>query len=253
MIHEGPLLEYAGRDLALLQWAAAARHGSSSSWRRRLFLPHPTDPWLQLAVLPVVLVALCGALAAHRDARRQDADPARAATPRHRGASGAARRRRVARGGSHERTLAWAVVALGLAVVVVRRRSVAVALVTAQALLLAGVAFAEAENADDATAALALAVRGVALAALFLVIVSRTREPRPVRAGVTPFARAGLAIGLALALTWLVPSIGLESGQSERAMLALVAFGAAVVATRRATLHQLLGIVLVENGIVLGR
>ena len=26
MIHEGPLLEYAGRDLAFLQWAAAARH-----------------------------------------------------------------------------------------------------------------------------------------------------------------------------------------------------------------------------------
>ena len=26
MIHEGPLLEYAGRDLAYLQWASAARH-----------------------------------------------------------------------------------------------------------------------------------------------------------------------------------------------------------------------------------
>ena len=26
MVHEGPLLEYAGRDLAYLQWAAAARH-----------------------------------------------------------------------------------------------------------------------------------------------------------------------------------------------------------------------------------
>ena len=35
-------------------------------------------------------------------------------------------------------TLAWALVALGLTVVVVRRRSVAVGLVTAQALLLAG-------------------------------------------------------------------------------------------------------------------
>ena len=79
-------------------------------------------------------------------------------------------------------TLAWALVALGLAVVVVRRRSVAVGLVTAQALLLAGVAMAEAESADDLGAALALAVRGVALAALFLFIVSRTREPRPVRA-----------------------------------------------------------------------
>ena len=149
-------------------------------------------------------------------------------------------------------TFAWALVALGLAVVVVRRRSVAVGLVTAQALLLAGVATAEAEGADDVAAATALAVRGVALAALFLVIVSRTREPRPVRAGVTPFARAGLAILLALAFMWLVPPVGLETEQAERAMLALVAFGAAVVATRRATLHQLLGIVMVENGLVVG-
>lgn len=149
-------------------------------------------------------------------------------------------------------TLAWTLVALGLAVVVVRRRSVAVGLVTAQALLLAGVATADAERLDDVAAALALAVRGIALAALFLAIVARTREPRPVRAGVAPLARAGVAVGLALAFIWLVPSIGLESDQSERAMLALVAFGAVVVATRRATLHQLLGIVLVENGLVLG-
>jgi hydrogenase-4 membrane subunit HyfE len=149
-------------------------------------------------------------------------------------------------------TFAWALVALGLAVVVVRRRSVAVGLVTAQALLLAGVATAEAEGADDVAAATALAVRGVALAALFLVIVARTREPRPVRAGVAPFARAGLAILLALAFMWLVPAVGLETEQAERAMLALVAFGAAVVATRRATLHQLLGIVMVENGLVVG-
>ncbi len=46
-------------------------------------------------------------------------------------------------------TLAWAVVALGLAVVVVRRRSVAVGLVTAQAFVLAGVALGEAGSADD--------------------------------------------------------------------------------------------------------
>lgn len=149
-------------------------------------------------------------------------------------------------------TLAWAVVALGLGVVVVRRRSAAVGFVTAQALVLAGVAAAEASSADDVAAAFTLAVRGIALAVLFLAIVARTREPRPVRAGTSPLARAGLAVGVALAFTWLVPPIGLESGQSERAMLALVAFGAAVVATRRATLHQLLGIVMVENGLVLG-
>ncbi len=63
MIHEGPLLEYAGRDLALLQWAAAARHWLVLVLGAQIFLPHATDPRVQLALLPVLLVVLCGALA----------------------------------------------------------------------------------------------------------------------------------------------------------------------------------------------
>ena len=42
--------------------------------------------------------------------------------------------------------LIWTLVALGLAVLVVRRRSLAVALVTAQALVLVGFALVEADN-----------------------------------------------------------------------------------------------------------
>ena len=63
MIHEGPLLEYGGRDLAMLQWAAAARHWLVLVLGAQIFLPHPTDPWLQLLLLPLVLIVLCGALA----------------------------------------------------------------------------------------------------------------------------------------------------------------------------------------------
>jgi formate hydrogenlyase subunit 4 len=63
MIHEGPLLEYAGRDLAYLQWAAAARHWLVLVLAIQVFLPHSESVWLQLAVLPVALVALCAALA----------------------------------------------------------------------------------------------------------------------------------------------------------------------------------------------
>jgi formate hydrogenlyase subunit 4 len=63
MIHEGPLLEYAGRDLALLQWAAAVRHWLVLVLASQIFLPHAGRVWLQLALLPVVLVVLCGALA----------------------------------------------------------------------------------------------------------------------------------------------------------------------------------------------
>jgi formate hydrogenlyase subunit 4 len=63
MIHEGPLLEYAGRDLAFLQWAAAARHWLVLVLAAQVFLPHPDGTAGQLASLPLVLVVLCAALA----------------------------------------------------------------------------------------------------------------------------------------------------------------------------------------------
>lgn len=63
MIHEGPLLEYAGRDLAYLQWAAAARHWLVLVLAAQVFLPHAESVWWQLASLPVALVVLCAALA----------------------------------------------------------------------------------------------------------------------------------------------------------------------------------------------
>jgi hydrogenase-4 membrane subunit HyfE len=142
--------------------------------------------------------------------------------------------------------LVWLLVALGLGVVVVRRRSLAVALVTAQALILAVYA-----THKDAGAAVALGIRALALAAVLLLVIARTREPRPVRAGIAPLGRGGLAVTFALTLTWLVPTLGLESHNAERGVLALVAFGIVAAATRQATLFQVLGIVLVENGIAL--
>ncbi|MGZ4239892.1 MAG: hypothetical protein ACXVH1_30175 [Solirubrobacteraceae bacterium] len=148
-------------------------------------------------------------------------------------------------------TLAWLIVALGLAVISVRRRSVAVALLTTQALVLAGVAVTGASRGSDLLAAGALAARALGLAALFLLLVKRTREPRPVRARVVPMVRVGIAVAFTLALIWLVPAMGLDSRTSERSALALVAFGLATAATRRATLFQVMAIVMVENGLAL--
>jgi hydrogenase-4 component E len=143
----------------------------------------------------------------------------------------------------------WTLVAMGLVVVTVRRRSVAVGFLTAQALVLVGVALKQATSGADVAAAVVLAARAVALAALFYALVARTRESRPVRASVAPLARAGAAVTLALVLTWLVPTIGLASRNAERGVIALVAFGMATVAVRRATLFQIMGVVLVENGL----
>ena len=63
MIHEGPLLEYAGRDLALLEWSAAARHWIFIVLGAELFLPHWGGFVEQLAWLVAGVAVLCVALA----------------------------------------------------------------------------------------------------------------------------------------------------------------------------------------------
>lgn len=63
MVHEGPLLEYAGRDQALLQWTAAARHWIMLVLVAELALPHPGPFAVQLAWLAGWLVALAVLLA----------------------------------------------------------------------------------------------------------------------------------------------------------------------------------------------
>ena len=63
MIHEGPLLEYAGRDLALLQWSAAARHWIVLVLAAELYLPHWGGFGAQLVCAAVGVALLCAALA----------------------------------------------------------------------------------------------------------------------------------------------------------------------------------------------
>jgi formate hydrogenlyase subunit 4 len=62
MIHEGPLLEYGGRDLALLQWAAGARHWVMLVLGAELFLPHSGDFAESLGLLLGGVAFLCGSL-----------------------------------------------------------------------------------------------------------------------------------------------------------------------------------------------
>ena len=63
MIHEGPLLEYAGRDLAYLHWAAAARHWVMLVLAGELFLPHGGGFAARLAWLAGGVALLCVGLA----------------------------------------------------------------------------------------------------------------------------------------------------------------------------------------------
>jgi len=63
MVHEGPLLEYAGRDLAMLQWAAAARHWLMLVLAVNFFVPMPATVPLNLLTLAVGVAGLCALVA----------------------------------------------------------------------------------------------------------------------------------------------------------------------------------------------
>jgi formate hydrogenlyase subunit 4 len=63
MIHEGPLLEYAGRDLALLQWASAARHWVFLVLGAELYLPHGLGFTGSVGLLVAGVAVLCCTLA----------------------------------------------------------------------------------------------------------------------------------------------------------------------------------------------
>ena len=139
-------------------------------------------------------------------------------------------------------------VALGLGVVVVRRRSVAVALVSVQASGYCRRRRGGVERRRGGDRSRAGGTRSRPRRAT--AVRRRAHARTAARARAVPLARAGLAVALALTLIWLVPPVGLESSDAERAALALVAFGL-IAATRRATLLQVVGIVLVENALAL--
>lgn len=147
----------------------------------------------------------------------------------------------------------WAAVALGLATVVVRRRSVAIALVAAQSLLISSIALslAPGRSPEFLVAALVLVVKTVLLSALLSVAVLRTREARPVRAGVDPLVRMGIALAAVLAANVLIPPLPNLDPTAHQSSLAVICAGLATVVLRRATIVQLVGLLVAENGVAL--
>ena len=63
MVHEGPTLEYAGRDLALLHWAAAARTWALLVFAAEVLVPHPGSFAVQLLWLAGWMVVFAVMLA----------------------------------------------------------------------------------------------------------------------------------------------------------------------------------------------
>jgi hydrogenase-4 component E len=147
--------------------------------------------------------------------------------------------------------VAWSCVGCALAVVFVRRRSTAIAFVTLQSLLLAGAAFAGApgRSPEFLVASSALLLKALAVGALLIWSVRRTREPQPIVNDVSAIIRLSLAVIVALVAAATVPGFASGAPSAEHAAIALVAIGITITALRRATLLQALGLLVAENGV----
>ena len=148
---------------------------------------------------------------------------------------------------------AWAMVALGLLVVFVRRRSYAIALVALQAFVLAAgaISIAPQRSVEFLVASLLLLARALVPCALFAFSVLKTRESAPVRSRISPLTRTILVLVLVLVVAMLVPSLGLTTRAAEQASVGLLVIGAATIVSRRPTIFHLLGLLMAENGIAL--
>jgi hydrogenase-4 component E len=145
------------------------------------------------------------------------------------------------------------VLVLGLGVVVVRRRSFAIALVAAQsaALGLGALELAGERSSEFLVASLVLVVKAVAVPALLVAVLRRTRERRLVAAAAGPLVRLAGAAAVALVAVALLPPLGTGGAHAEKTAVALVLVGVTVVIARRPALFQLLGLIVAENGISL--
>ncbi len=148
-------------------------------------------------------------------------------------------------------TVVAILVALALGVIVVRRRSLATVVVAVQSLLLgiAAIAASEGYSSELVIAGVALIVRAGTLPALLTFARHRTPEPHFVAAAAPAALRLVIAVVIALAAIALAPPLGLGDRAAEQGAIALVVLGIAIVALRRPTLFQALGLLVAENGV----
>jgi hydrogenase-4 component E len=145
----------------------------------------------------------------------------------------------------------WLLIALALAVIVVRRRSTAIVVVATQSLVIALVALAEASHrsGEFMSSALALLAKAIFIAAVLGWSVRRTRQDHPITEALAAPVRLAVAAAIAITAAALVPRFGLPSLSEEHATVALVVIGITAVIVRKATLFQVLGLLVAENGI----
>ncbi|MHB8717403.1 MAG: hypothetical protein ACYDAC_00725 [Candidatus Dormibacteria bacterium] len=149
--------------------------------------------------------------------------------------------------------IGWSTVALGLVMLVSRRRSVCIALMSLQSALVGGEAVAVAPGRSTAfvVAAAVLLLKTVVLTLFLIAAVRQTRERVRIRASTDPLARLAIVLIAVAATVLLVPPIAFLPEPAQQASLALLTIGGAMVVMRRATILQLVGLLVCENALAL--
>ncbi|MEI8082980.1 MAG: hypothetical protein WCI74_14175 [Actinomycetes bacterium] len=147
----------------------------------------------------------------------------------------------------------WVIVASGLLMLISRRRSVCIVLVAIQSLLIgvAALVAAPARSSAFATAAVILVVKAVGITFFMALAVRRTHERTRVQADLDPLARLAITLVGVVLFELLLPPLPFLTSQQQQGTIALLGLGFAMVLTRRATLLQLLGILMCENAVAL--
>src|ERR1700687_290717 len=119
-------------------------------------------------------------------------------------------------------TLMWISLALGLGIVVARRRSMAIGLIGLQSAVVSATALAltPGRSIDFLGAAIVLVLKAVLITLLLWSAMRKTREAKPVRAGIDPLARLGLTLGAVLVVNFLVPPLSVVDVVAQQGSLA---------------------------------
>jgi hydrogenase-4 membrane subunit HyfE len=116
---------------------------------------------------------------------------------------------------------------------------------------LSAVALAPGRSQEFFVAAAVLIMKSVVLTLLLMAAVLRTRESARIRSDVDPLLRLALTLAAMLAANVLIPLMPGVNPDVQRASIALLCIGAAVFMLRRATILQLVGVLVAENGLAL--
>lgn len=154
--------------------------------------------------------------------------------------------------------LSYGLLATVLAMVTVQNLNLFVALVAVQALLLGGQALMMGVSTGDSAlfwaAGLTFAIKGAVIPVFLRYVIQRIKVMRVVDTQMTTKAQLLIAVVLVLLAHWATSTLSALGGASAETLpvaLAMVLIGVFLMVSRRVALTQVIGLLVIENGLFL--